>query len=87
MKPGEMFLRREPEKFLAVAYGWVLRGLSFKKLDEGWRMTITVRNDKNKHVVGFIHASTVYDCWSYFYEDLTKTSRPVVWRTDKYYGK
>lgn len=81
---GLMFLYVEPEKKIAVILGHILRGISIKHVDDGWRMVITVTDSKGNHLVAFIQMATPYDCWWYLNEHLTKTSAPLTWRTDRY---
>ena len=84
MNDGLMFLMKEPEKKIAVVLGSVLKGISMRKQDDGWRMVVSVTDSRGNHMVAFIQMSTTYDCWWYLNEHLTKKSAPLSWRVDKY---
>lgn len=84
MNQGMMFLVTEPEKKLAVVLGFVLRGISLRSNDDGWRMVVAVTDTKGNKMVAFIQMSTIFDCWWYLNEHLTKSSAPLSWRVDKY---
>ena len=87
MKRGERFLRDEPEKYLSIKEGWLLRGITLTLTDGQWRMIVKITDAQGNHLVCFIVTSSIYDCWWYLYKHLTTTNTPLRWSTDKYYVK
>ncbi len=84
MKPGERFLRQEPEKYFAVRENWVLRGVTLSRQGNEWRMIVKVTKKKEGHQNCYIYMSTPYDCWTYLYQALTQVNAPLKWSTDNY---
>ncbi len=84
IKQGLLFLITEPEKKIAVVLGYTLTAISIRQIAEGWRMVISVTNQKGEHLVAFILMNTPYDCWWYLEEHLTKVSAPLTFRPDKW---
>jgi len=85
MKPGARFLRDEPDKYIAIRTGHILRGLTISQQNEMWRMIIKVDDKRGNHLVAFVVMPTIYDCWEYLYEHYTTTAAPLRWSTDRYY--
>jgi len=84
MKKGERFLREEPDKYLAIHSGYILRGYSLTPIDNQWRMIVKIKDARGNKLVGFIVMATITDCWEYLYLHLTTVSAPLRWSMDRY---
>lgn len=84
MKAGERFFRDEPEKYIAIKEGQILRGYSVAKQSDLWRLIVKVTDKRGNHMVAFITAGTIYECFEYWYLHYTTTSAPLRWTTDRY---
>lgn len=84
MKQGERFFRDEPDKYIAIISGHVLRGVTIGKDGDQWRLIAKVTDGRGNHLVAFIVMATIYDCWAYWYQHYTATNAPLRWSTDRY---
>jgi len=84
MKKGERFLREEPDKFLAIHSGFILRGYSVRPEGTKWRLLVKITDPVGNKLVCFIVDATITDCWQYLYLHLTTVSAPIRWSKDRY---
>jgi len=84
MKQGERFFRDEPDKYIAIISGHVLRGVNISKQENQWRLIAKVTDQKGNRMVAFIVSDTIFDCWHYWYLHYTQTNAPLRWSMDKF---
>ena len=64
--------------------GVQLQGMTFSKKDEGWLLTVKVKDRQGKRKVSFVFAHTPEDCLDTVWTAMCSTAVTLKWREDKW---